>query len=106
MAKMGQGIGGTFGLVAALLAGVTFGGAALAAPSSLDEARPSFRCGAGLNHVERLICGDAELRAYDRAMGLAYSARRGRAPSIGDQRRWLTSRNACGDRGCLLSAYR
>ena len=103
---MGQGIGRTFGLFAALLAGVAVGDGAIAAPAPLDEARPGFRCGAGLSQVERMICGDAELRANDRAMAMAYSARRGRAPSIADQRRWLAGRNACGDRACLLSAYR
>lgn len=105
-APAARGSGRTLGLVAALVVGAALGQAGIAAPAPLDEARPSFRCGAGLNPVERMICGDAELRAYDRAMALAYAARGGRAPSAADQRVWLTKRNGCTDRDCVFSAYR
>jgi hypothetical protein len=90
--------------LAALAAGTTI---AAAAPASLDEARPSFRCGAGLNPVERMICGDSELRAYDRAMALAFASRRRTgSPTATEQRRWLDERNACRDRNCVHDAYR
>lgn len=89
-------------LVAALAAGAAV---ATAAPAPLDEARPSFRCGAGVNPVERMICGDSELRAYDRAMALAFARRTG-SPGAAQQRRWLDERNACRDRRCVVGAYR
>jgi hypothetical protein len=72
----------------------------------MDEASPSFRCGAGLGPIPRMICGDSELRAYDRAMALAISTRRrSGSPGAADQRRWLDNRNACPDRVCVLDDY-
>jgi len=68
---------------------------------------PSFGCGGALSQVETLICGDAELSAYDRAMAFAWSHKwRPRAPDWASQTAWLKRRNDCGARGCVLEAYR
>ena len=90
----------------ALFAALAIGTDSPAGTPTLDEARPSFRCSDGLGAVQRMICGDSELRAYDRAMALAF-ARVRRSGSVGaaEQRGWLDRRNACPDRECVLAAY-
>ena len=89
-----------------LIAGAFMAEAVSAAPAPIEVERPSFRCVAGLGPVPRMICGDSELRAYDRAMALAFSSRRRTgSPGAAEQRRWLDERNACRDRGCVLDAY-
>ncbi len=68
---------------------------------------PSFGCAGALSPVETLICGDAELSAYDRAMAFAWSHKwRPHEPDWASQQAWLKRRNDCGSkRGCVLEAY-
>lgn len=71
-------------------------------------AGPSFRCSGQLSPTEALICRDAELRAYDRAVAFVHDRKvhltyRGRE----SQRAWMMERDRCGDnRACVLEAYR
>lgn len=69
---------------------------------------PGFRCTNPLNGTERLICRDAELAAFDRAVTLLFRrAGRFHGPGLAGQRQFLRRRNACGeDRRCVLTAYR
>ena len=71
-------------------------------------AAPSFPCVGRLTRTETLICGDAELSAYDRAMALAYAHElRPTDWSLAKQRDWIAKRNRCAvDRACVLDAYR
>jgi uncharacterized protein len=78
--------------------------AAAAAPAP----GPSFDCARAATAVERLICGDERLAAYDRAVALLYaSARRGkgRAAAVREQCEWLESRARCADVPCLIESY-
>ena len=71
----------------------------------------SFDCGKLISVQAQLICGDAHLarldetlsNVYDQAMKVSANKKRLKA----DQRTWLlTSRNACGDKACLLQSFR
>jgi hypothetical protein len=79
---------------------------ALGAAAAVEA--PGFRCTGPINATERLICEDAELAAFDRAVTLLFrGALPFRGPGAAGQRLFLRKRNACGaDRGCVLSAYR
>jgi uncharacterized protein YecT (DUF1311 family) len=70
----------------------------------------SFDCSRLISVQAQLICGDAELASVDKALTEIYgqkmkvSANRTRLRA--DQRAWLRgSRNACGDKACLLQSY-
>lgn len=71
---------------------------------------PSFNCQRAASRVERLICPDGELAALDVRLAALYrnvrqdSARRS-AALIG-QRAFLSRRNQCEDRQCIVFAYR
>lgn len=69
---------------------------------------PSFRCDGALTPTERLICGDAELSAYDRAVAFAWSHKwRPQYPEWASQAAWLRLRDECGaERQCVLETYR
>ena len=95
-----------------------FGAAALLAPVLATEAgagtptasiAPSFQCAARLSQTEKLICSDAELSAYDRAVAYAY-ANKWRLEGLGvasNQRNWLRHRDKCGGtKTCVLEAYK
>lgn len=94
------------------------GGMALLAPVSASKPdggsptpshAPSFRCADRLSQTEKLICGDPELSAYDRAVTYAYSKkwRLGEFDVASNQRDWLRYRNRCGgERSCVLRAYK
>ena len=67
---------------------------------------PSFDCSGLLTAVEGTICADADLAVRDRALGLVYRKVPKVFTRIGPaQRRWLTERNRCRTRECLLLAY-
>lgn len=71
------------------------------------NAGPSFSCSGRLPTAEEVICNDAELSAYDRAMAWAYSHKwTTSAVDRADQQLWLARRNACADRrDCIFAAY-
>jgi uncharacterized protein len=81
----------------------------VAAAAATPVAGPSFDCARAANAVERLVCGDERLAAYDRAVALLYArARRGKdaAATVRSQREWLESRARCADLACLVESYR
>jgi uncharacterized protein len=70
----------------------------------------SSDCSKLISVQAQLICGDAELARVDKALAIIYgqkmkvSADKTRLRA--DQRAWLRgSRNACGDKACLLRSY-
>ncbi|MDP3702637.1 MAG: hypothetical protein Q8R72_17190 [Hylemonella sp.] len=69
----------------------------------------SFDCARASTKVEKLICSDAELSQLDDAMGPGFAAARERASDAAalrrDQKQWLTERNRCTDRECVLALY-
>lgn len=72
-------------------------------------ANPSFDCARATRNVERMICGDGELAAADRALSAAVS-RAGRFAILRDDlrsggRAFLSRRDACPDRDCVLDEY-
>jgi len=80
----------------------------LALGSAAAAEPPACGCTGRLSASQRLICADAELAAYDRAVTLlSRRARSDEAPGRAGRRAFRRERNACGeDRGCILSAYR
>src|SRR5438067_5475837 len=71
---------------------------------------PSFACARAGTKVERLICGDERLAAYDRALALLYrrarQARSGGGEAEEPQRVWIErERGRCPDAACLARAY-
>ena len=76
------------------------------APSSLAA---GFDCTRATTRIERMICADEELTRLDDILTAEY-ADRVSSPAIADairsaQRSWLTSRNICRDRSCVLESY-
>jgi hypothetical protein len=72
-------------------------------------ANPSFDCARATRNVERMICGDGELAAADRALSAAV-ARAGRFSILRDDlrsggRAFLARRDRCPDRDCVLDEY-
>ena len=71
----------------------------------------SFDCANAGQHVEQLVCEDAELSELDDHLSAVYRASWSDSTAAGqkqlklDQQRWLKRRNACGDRECLKEAY-
>jgi hypothetical protein len=75
-----------------------------AAPANVG---PSFQCDRPLSAAEKLVCGDSELSAYDRAVTFAYTHKWHSTGSWHDQRQWLKKRDDCGrERICLLAVYK
>jgi uncharacterized protein len=82
-------------------------------------AEPSFSCGGSLSQTERVICGDPDLAALDRAVAAAYRNKFDGLPVesadaldeivkslVITHKAWLAHRNSCGaDRGCIYKAY-
>ncbi|CAG4890160.1 lysozyme inhibitor LprI family protein [Paraburkholderia saeva] len=71
----------------------------------------SFDCSKLISVQAQLVCGDAELAELDKTLANVYgqqmkvSASKTRLKE--DQRAWLrNSRNACGDKACLVRSYR
>lgn len=85
----------------------------LALQMMLAVAQPSFDCAKASTLVETAICQDSELGALDGTLAEHYQALLN--ATSGDsarqvlkkaQRTWLAKRNQCGDRSCLVRAYR
>jgi hypothetical protein len=98
-----------FGKLALLIALLPIAAASGQASGSAQSATgPSFHCAGSLTSTESLICGDAELSAYDRAMAIVRRRpRQAPMPNSEDQRAWLHQRDACGrQRSCVLDSYR
>ncbi|MCL4673462.1 MAG: pentapeptide repeat-containing protein [Sphingomonadaceae bacterium] len=80
-----------------------------AVSAEAEEDRASFDCALAASPVEKLICAEYEsaLRAQDRELADVWA--KVRAAGKGDlagQRRWLASRDACGDdSSCLSELY-
>lgn len=68
----------------------------------------SFSCEGKLTAVENAICTDSQLSSLDVAMKAEYDKVRRVSPDVlASQRDWLKfGRNRCGDKECLMSAYR
>jgi uncharacterized protein YecT (DUF1311 family) len=71
----------------------------------------SLDCSKLISVQAQLICGDAELTSVDKALAEIYARKMNVAANKtqlrADQRAWLrNSRNACGDKACLLRSYR
>lgn len=83
----------------------------IAATRALPEAedRPSFDCAKASAPIEKTLCGEyeSELRTLDRELAEAWAAARAAGKGdLGAQRRWLASRDKCGDdRTCLADLY-
>ena len=71
--------------------------------------RASFDCTKAKNDAERLVCSDSELALLDLRMAQLYEMGLGRVSDanefLGEQRVWLTQRDACTDKQCLIVAY-
>ena len=84
---------------------VLMGGASDAASAQ------SFDCTKAQSSVEKLICGDTELRELDEHLGRYYAAARavlegGASCLQRDQAQWLTAtRGTCRDAACLKTVY-
>lgn len=71
----------------------------------------SVDCSKLISVQARLICGDAELTRLDKTLAETYNQKMKTSANKeklrADQRAWLrNSRNACGDKACLLRSYR
>jgi hypothetical protein len=85
--------------------------ASLAPPAPPRPAffKTSFDCMHAASTAEHLVCSDNELASLDLQMADLY--RRGLASVVdtnefaGEQRTWLTQRDVCADKPCLISSY-
>lgn len=97
-----------FKFLAAAAAAIAFGGAAdVALAQGGAAAGPSFDCARASTAVERMICGDAELRALDLGVARFYASgmRNSRpARAVREQREWLAMRDQCDAQACLRQA--
>lgn len=84
----------------AFAAGLLWSGAASAA---------GFDCGKASSPVERLVCGDPDLNAFDSQLDGAYRGALDRSAdpaAVKDgQLAWLKQRNACTEAACLAASY-
>ncbi|MGI8931192.1 MAG: hypothetical protein ACR2FK_02260 [Sphingomicrobium sp.] len=72
---------------------------------------PSFDCANAWRDAERMICGDPQLAALDRAMAASYfralkaadAARAALLQQSGGE--FIRYRNRCSDEGCIAGAY-
>jgi len=71
--------------------------------------RPSFDCAKASNDAERIVCSDSQLAALDVKMSDLY--RRGLSSVtdtnvfLGEQQVWLSERDDCTDKQCLVVSY-
>jgi len=75
-----------------------------------DALMRSLDCSKLISVQAQLICGDAELARVDKTLAVVYDQKLKTAANKKrlreDQRAWLrNSRNACGDKACLLRSY-
>jgi uncharacterized protein len=75
------------------------------------DSSASFDCRNAASRVEKLICGDVDLRNEDGNLDFLYSKLLRRSPAsahssiIASQRAWLRVRNTCADAECLRGRY-
>ncbi|MCP3712985.1 ATP-dependent Clp protease proteolytic subunit [Paraburkholderia sp. CNPSo 3274] len=79
-------------------------------PATKAALTRSFNCSELISAQAQLVCGDSQLASIDKTMAevfnqkLKVSTNKGRLRA--EQRAWLrNSRNACGDKACLLKSY-
>ena len=78
-------------------------------PPPAPSIRASFDCAKARNDAERLICADRELAALDVRMADLYQ--QGLSSVVdtnefsGEQMGWLSVRNGCADKQCLIVSY-
>lgn len=74
---------------------------------ALAVSAPSFDCAKATTDVEKMICGDEELAAIDRAASRLYAglSPNDRKQLFTGQPEWLQERNRCHDRECLAASY-
>lgn len=69
----------------------------------------SFDCKKATTIVEKLICGDSRLSAYDSALAKLYKTEMKKTNNKNtlkqDQRDWLKNRNTCESSACIAKAY-
>jgi len=71
--------------------------------------RPSFDCAKAGNNAERIVCSDSQLAALDVKMSDLY--KRGLSSVtdsnvfLGEQQIWLSQRDDCTDKECLVISY-
>jgi uncharacterized protein YecT (DUF1311 family) len=79
------------------------------APVVTVPIRASFDCAKASNDAERLICADRELAALDVRMADLYQLGLNSVADsnefTGEQKVWLSRRDACTDRQCLVVSY-
>jgi serine/threonine protein kinase len=79
------------------------------APAPAPAIRPSFDCAKASNDAERLVCSDSQLAALDVKMAQLYQ--QGLVSVVdtnefsGEQIGWLSQRDVCTDKQCLVVAY-
>ena len=76
---------------------------------SLSRSGPSFDCAKASNDAERLVCSDRELAALDVKMADLYQLGLNSVADsnefTGEQKVWLSRRDACTDKQCLVVSY-
>ena len=91
--------------------------AALLTSPAAAQTGPSFDCAKASHEVERVICSDPDLSVLDRELAAVYGAARSgpdmnqarQAELTARQRRWIDSRNGCGQASeltaCITASY-
>lgn len=79
-------------------------------PATKAALTQSFDCSELISAQAQLVCGDSELARIDKAMAEVFNQKlmvsTNKARLRAAQRAWLrNSRNACGDKACLLKSY-
>jgi len=83
----------------------------LAEPRRSGRGRPSFDCRSARSRVDRMICADERLAAYDRVLAPMYDRalertnRQTRARLLTSQARFEAFRQRCGGPACIARAY-
>ena len=77
--------------------------------SSVGVKAASFDCQKSTSHIEQVICQDPEMSSFDSELQGAYAGaldRSNHPDSVtSEQRAWLSERNACSDKQCLITKY-
>jgi len=79
-------------------------------PGASMQSGPSFDCAKARSVPEKLICADAELSRFDRALGRLYARARDAAPDKAafarqNNQEWRQREATCRDRECLVRWY-
>jgi HAMP domain-containing protein/uncharacterized protein YecT (DUF1311 family) len=71
--------------------------------------KPSFDCATAKTDAERLVCGDSQLSTLDVEMATLFQKGLGAVADAnafnGEQLDWLTRRDVCSNKQCLLVSY-